>query len=198
MGDIDNEEHIDDPETDTESVDPFPDRKLSEVVAQMLDSDDDDNDNLNEYDPFEDPYEIQTAFIDYNEEPKNKELFRGPLPSIEESDLEDTFACDNDECESTDANENENTTISNNRILTKVNKSPSQPEKLSDSLNSKINENEHHIKTIIGTRTETIFGVSLATENKESEGRIICHSETEFGAETDFKDVRYRWSVTSV
>jgi hypothetical protein len=183
------EKHIDDPETDTESIDPFPDCRLSEVVAHMLDSDDDEDD------PFEDHYEIQTAFIDYNEEPKNKELFRGPLPSIEESELEDAFACDNDECGDKVVNENE---ITRYNQIAKIYKSPSQQEHLSDNLQSKINDNEHHIKTIIGTRTETIFGVSVASANKESEGRIISRSETEFGAESEFKDVRYRWSVTSV
>lgn len=179
----------DDSESDTESVDPFQDRRLSEVVAQMLDTDPetDDGDIDDVYDPFENVYEIQTAFIDYNEEPKNKELFREPLASIQESDLEQALSHDDD--------------ISNVPVHTCTSddidiQDPGKGE--TDSHTSTIRDHDEHIRTIVGTRTETIFGVTVPQGNEESEADDKCRSETEFGPEAELKDIRLRWSVTSV
>lgn len=196
MSELENSELINDSDSDTESMDPFPDRRLSEVVAQMLDSDPetDEKDDENEYDPFESHDEIQTAFIDYNEEPKNKELFREPLPSIEESDLEDAYACDNEAF----TNENKQSAPDNQTIPNTDNKQCHFRDKSNSFCGNTISEHDQHIRTIIGKRTETIFGVSLPQESKESEGCIKCRSETEFGVDAEFKDLRFRWSVTSV
>lgn len=197
MSELKNSELIDDSESDTESIDPFPDRRLSEVVAQMLDSDPetDEKDDENEYDPFENQEEILTAFIDYKEEPKNKELFRGPLPSIEESDLEDAFACDNEVF----VNKNGKRMSCDNQIISSFDSNNCDLRTKSNSYSEiSTKEYDQHIRTIIGTRTETVFGVSLPKENTESEGCIKCRSETEFGVDTEFKDLRFRWSVTSV
>lgn len=179
----------DDSESDTESVDPFQDRRLSEVVAQMLDTDPETGggeiDDI--YDPFENVYEIQTAFIDYNEEPKNKELFREPLASIQESDLEHAFAHENE--------------INSVPIRTYTSDDIDMQDSCrgeTDADISTIRDHDEHIRTIVGTRTETIFGVTVPQGNEEPEEDDKCRSETEFGPEAELKDLRFRWSVTSV
>ena len=72
----------------TEVTDPFQNRRLSQVVAQIFES----NTCINELttcEPCEEETESQkheeigTDFIDYKEEPKNKELFRETFREIE-------------------------------------------------------------------------------------------------------------------
>ena len=70
-------------ESDMDNLDPFPDTRLSEVVAKMLDIDSDGSDAVSDDN---DDDEHVTAFINYNEEPRNKGLFREPLKPIKEED----------------------------------------------------------------------------------------------------------------
>lgn len=76
-------------------VDPFPNCRLSELVAQILGEDYVDKEKKeeeNEYtnDPFENAHDVPTTFISYLGD--FKYLFREPLPSIEESEFEDELA----------------------------------------------------------------------------------------------------------
>ncbi|KAL4236161.1 hypothetical protein ACF0H5_004547 [Mactra antiquata] len=72
--------------------DPFPNCKLSEIVARMLGENYVDTQKEGAHsddvsDPFEHGHDVQTAFISYLGD--FKYLFREPLPSIEESEFED-------------------------------------------------------------------------------------------------------------
>lgn len=87
--------------TDIDTCDPFQNRRLSEVVAEMLDIDPDSSDVISDVDNDSDNV---TAFIDYNEEPRNKGLYREPLKTIEEED---------DNVSQTDSNDTASTSESN-------------------------------------------------------------------------------------
>lgn len=174
---------LNDQDCDSDGGDPFQNCRLSEVVAHMLDSDCDSNSAVNEFEHGD--YEIKTAFIDYNQEPRNKELFRDTLRSIDELDLEDKF-----------------TGLSEDYVdISSPTQCVGHSHSRSDSnivFDNSFSIHGQNIRTTVGRSIETVFGVKSPQENEDTKIEDKVRMETEFGPAPELKNAKYRWSVTSV
>lgn len=150
---------------DMDALDPFPDTRLSEVVAKMLDIDSDGSDVVDEDD------ERVTAFIDYNEEPRNKGLYREPLKPIEEED----------------------DTISQTESIGKT--TPIDV----DKLGKQADFDTLPIRPVVKARSvETVFDVYPTTTTTTTTECTLVAKDVKSTPGTECRNSRFRWSVTSV
>ncbi|KAL4236399.1 hypothetical protein ACF0H5_004784 [Mactra antiquata] len=170
--------------------DPFLNCRLSEVVAHMLGRDDDSNTTVNETE--HDTYEIKTAFIDYIQEPRNKELFRESLRSVEDLDPDHKTVGLTEEFVD----------------ISSPTESIRHPHSLSDSnivfddslsvFDDSVSVHRQNIRTTVGRSIETVFGVKSHQDSEDTTIEDKVRMETEFGPNKDLRNSKYRWSVTSV
>lgn len=151
---------------DMDVMDPFPDRRLSEVVAKMLDIDSDESDVI------EDEDDHVTAFINYNEEPRNKGLSREPLKPIAEED-------DN---------------ISQTGSIGKI--TPVDPNKFDERLEV---FDTLPVRPVVKAKSvETVFDVYPSTTTTTTTECTFISNDVKSPNESACRNTRFRWSVTSV
>lgn len=170
-----------------EPSDPFPNRRLSEIVAQILDSETSffplDSNSVN-VDHIEEEEVIYTAFINYLEEPKKKELNRDKvkLNNIDESCLE-----------------NDNSKLVGEKLKAQLNlmQQSNEPDIPKTDEQAKIDVCKLEINNSKGViLTETVFGERAPNEDNPNINKPS--SESVFNTESYPQETKFRWSVTSV
>ncbi|XP_053395957.1 uncharacterized protein LOC128556069 [Mercenaria mercenaria] len=166
-------------ERDAEHFDPFFDRRLSEVVAEMIADEYIENrsktmtNNLN----VKENKDNKKKFLDCDRENENKDLCKESSLSKAESDLyydkmvleKDTAACCNE------------ATLPHDKLQ------PEYPQ-----------YDSHSIKTNTGRIIETTFGVNVYQENLNITPGEQLNKESNFGKGNKQRDMKFKWSVTSV
>ncbi|KAH3867329.1 hypothetical protein DPMN_030455 [Dreissena polymorpha] len=176
-----------------EVMDPFQNRRLSEVVAQLLDfSADDDTDGNIEDDGDNGGDGMSTdnfiAFVDYKEEPRNKDLIRGPLRTIEEEGSLNSLVT----TPSVDSIQFIDEPICSSRL-------DLNPCGLASDLDSQRTDCVHYSTTLTENGVETVFGIQPVTPDLSPRNH---RPEVKLGGSLRDLDLAetpcYRWSVTSV
>jgi len=171
-------------------ADPFQDIKLSEVVAQLLEGDSTDDVYTEEYDVTreeteEEECEHYISFIDYKEEPRNMDLFREPLKTIEEegslSNISGATSSEYLDLKFIDES------VNNSRIDLRSTSDEYSPTK-SDLVVPDLNTCRTNV-TDKGVETE--FGVNQTLSEAQSDVSVC-------DVQALIRDINFRWSVTSV
>jgi len=171
-------------------VEPFQDIKLSEVVAHLLEGDSIDDVYTEEYDiteEEEEECEHYISFIDYKEEPRNMDLFREPLKTIEEEGSLSTIsgATSSEYLDLKFIDES----VNNSRIDLRSTTDENSPTK-SDLVVPDLDTCRTNV-TDKGVETEFGVNQTLRSNEKISEANVC-------DVQGSTRDVHFRWSVTSV
>ncbi|KAH3867308.1 hypothetical protein DPMN_030434 [Dreissena polymorpha] len=177
----------------SEVMDPFQNRRLSEVVAQILEFSADDDMDSTVKDNSDDVYDgVKTenyiAFVDYKEEPRNKDIIRGSLRTIEEDGSLNSLVT----TPSVDSIQFIDEPICSSRL--DINQCG-----LASDLNSQRTDCVHYNTTLTENGMETVFGIQpvtpdLSPRKHRPKGELGGSMRNLDLAETPC----YRWSVTSV
>jgi len=173
-------------------ADPFQDIKLSEVVAQLLESDSTDDVYTEEYEVTGDEKEDEKcehyiSFINYKEEPRNMDLFREPLKTIEEegslSNISGATSSEYLDLKFIDES------VNNSRIDLRSTTDEYPPTK-SDYVYS---DNNTCMTNVTDKGVETEFGVNQTLRSDKAQSDVNVGD-----VQAPIRDVNFRWSVTSV
>lgn len=172
------------PFSDTETVDPFPDRRISEVLLSIEIQNEKKKNNIGDS---RNEGETQTVTIDNSKAPIKKLLFFETMQAIDESDLE--YVLDSETDASGDSNNADLSDLLTSQMQYKSENS------IADS--QTVSSNGHHSKTIANKTLETVFGVTLPQESVETIVEEKPHSETEIGPDAELT-MTTSGSMTSV